>query len=201
MMESERPLVVSKEKLADVQRRIQDFQRNANNMDALETEVSWVEAKLKSSEKHARFLEIKVSEQRNEVFENNTSLSRYLVRVVVFEQVLKSSSVDAKRLASQYPAVSDLHHGDRTDLTLYNTCVQPHGLEHTKYRAALLDHKDVAESNFYKFLAGTHAKVEWIQPSLDSEARPANASDSECLRLLVSDDNFNRELQLSFEDS
>lgn len=70
--ELEKSLTAPEEKLADAERRIQEFEHNREAVDELVTEVDEADAKLRSSEEHVRFLEDDVSEQSNQLLEKDS---------------------------------------------------------------------------------------------------------------------------------
>lgn len=79
-------LVASEEKLVDVEHRIQAFEHTRYTVEELLIKVDEAEAKLKNSEEHVRFIENKVSKQRNYLLWKDVYSSGYRERVVALKQ-------------------------------------------------------------------------------------------------------------------
>lgn len=71
----QKKLAASDEKVADAERRIQEFEYNREILDEMATEVDETAAKLKGSNEDVLFLKDRVSERRNRFLEKGISSS------------------------------------------------------------------------------------------------------------------------------
>lgn len=146
-----RSLEVTKEKLADVERLIQGSEPNRDTLHDLATKVDEVEIELKSFEDHFHFFEEKVSEQSNQLFEDNASSSWYRKLAVLLGQELVTVSADVTCLTSKHRADRKLLDGVCAALAFHKKYLQQRALAHIKDREKLLADRAVVESKFRKF--------------------------------------------------
>lgn len=83
--EFEKSLAVSEERLADVERGIQELEHNRDSRDEFATKVDKVEAKLRCFEEYVRFLKDKLSEQNSWLLDKDVYWSVYRDRIGVLE--------------------------------------------------------------------------------------------------------------------
>lgn len=122
--ELEKSLAASEEKLADVERRIQEVENNKGTLYDLARKDDEAEARLKTSEEHVGFFETKMSKPGNQLLEKDASLSEYRERVVDLEQNLARTLADVIRLTIQRTADKYLIEGVRMVLAQRKTASQ-----------------------------------------------------------------------------
>lgn len=194
--ELEKSLGVSLEKVADTERRVQEFEHNNDTLEDLPSEFGDAEAKLRSSEERVRFLEDKVSEDIKQLLEKDSSLNSYRERVFVTEQELASVSGGFKRLTAQHRSDKYLLDGVRTALPLHKTASQQRALAHYKDCDKLLADKAVLKTEFFNFRADMQAKINRSHISADGEVVRTNAIIGERIRLPVSEKTPRHRLQM-----
>lgn len=137
-------------------------------MDTLEELASKFDetvAKLRVFEKDARLLEDTVSEQSNQLLENDASSTVYQESVVMLEQERWTLSAEGKHLSTLKIVDKYLVDVVRTALALHETASQQHDSTYSKERERLFSEEGIVKTYFGKFWAEKKESTDHIQKS------------------------------------
>lgn len=130
------------------------------------------------------FLDGKVSDQRNQLFENGTSLNGHQERVVFRKQKSTSVSADAKDLIAHETVDKTFLDGVHKALALYKTAPQQHVTANNKYGRRFFPDKNVLETEFNTFSTEMYAKIDGLQTCLGGETKRSSYVDIDCIKVL-----------------
>lgn len=198
---SEKSLSASEVKLADTERRIQEFENNKDTLDDLATKVDEVEAELQCSEEPVQFLKDVVSEQSNELDQKNVPSSGYRECSFVLETSFVTASAVAGRFTWQDTVDNYLLNGVCKALALHMTASQQLVAAATKVREKLFADNAAINIAFSKLRGNMQAKSDSIQVCLDDERKRVQDLNRELVKLLVSERSLKRQLQLSSDNT